>query len=159
MNARLIGRFCVAEVMKFAAAQPASNDWRLRCNAAEDGRTFMKTTLQKRRMDRAMVKAALTALLLAVSAVPALAQITTLESVNSDGVKGDRGSWYPSISADGRYVAFVSDASNLVPGSAAPCLYFPNPVSCRHVYVRDRLLGITTMISTNDAGEPGNGSS
>lgn len=119
----------------------------------------MKITLQKRRMDRAMVKAALTALLLAVSAVPALAQITTLESVNSDGVKGDRGSWHPSISADGRYVAFVSEASNLVPGSAAPCLYLPNPVSCRHVYVRDRLLGITTMISTNDAGEPGNGNS
>jgi hypothetical protein len=37
-------------------------------------------------------------------------------SVASDGTQGNGGSWAPSISADGRYVAFHPDASNLVPG-------------------------------------------
>ena len=34
----------------------------------------------------------------------------------SDGTQGNGYSWFPSISADGRYVAFESYASNLVPG-------------------------------------------
>ena len=34
----------------------------------------------------------------------------------SDGTQGNDDSWFPSISADGRYVAFASWASNLVPG-------------------------------------------
>jgi hypothetical protein len=37
-------------------------------------------------------------------------------SVASDGTQGNSGSGDPSISADGRYVAFYSYASNLVPG-------------------------------------------
>jgi Ca2+-binding RTX toxin-like protein len=37
-------------------------------------------------------------------------------SVASDGTQGNDGSYYPSISADGRYVAFESWASNLVSG-------------------------------------------
>ncbi len=36
-------------------------------------------------------------------------------SVASDGTQGNSGSWFPAISADGRYVAFNSDASNLIP--------------------------------------------
>ena len=43
---------------------------------------------------------------------------TTLRvSLNSNGEQGNssRGSYYPAISADGRYVAFESSASNLVP--------------------------------------------
>lgn len=48
------------------------------------------------------------AVLLAISAVPAFAQIITLETVNSDGAKGDQGSWYPSISADGSTMAYIS---------------------------------------------------
>jgi len=35
-------------------------------------------------------------------------------SVASDGTEGNKGSWYPYISADGRYVTFSSGASNLV---------------------------------------------
>ena len=38
---------------------------------------------------------------------------TTRVSVASDGTQGDYASYYPSISADGRYVAFESYASNL----------------------------------------------
>ncbi len=41
---------------------------------------------------------------------------TTIErvSVASDGTEGNDASWYPYISADGRYVTFSSGASNLV---------------------------------------------
>jgi len=41
---------------------------------------------------------------------------TTRVSVASDGTQGNWGFWLPAISADGRYVAFHSAASNLVPG-------------------------------------------
>jgi Tol biopolymer transport system component len=41
---------------------------------------------------------------------------TQLVSVPADGTSANRDSYNPTISADGRYVAFVSDASNLVPG-------------------------------------------
>ena len=37
-------------------------------------------------------------------------------SVDSAGNQANRGSYNPSISADGRFVAFNSDASNIVPG-------------------------------------------
>jgi Tol biopolymer transport system component len=37
-------------------------------------------------------------------------------SVNSAGIQGDQFSAGPSISADGRFIAFNSFASNLVPG-------------------------------------------
>src|SRR3989338_11158597 len=40
---------------------------------------------------------------------------TTRVSVASGGTEGDGGSFQPSISADGRFVAFTSSASNLVP--------------------------------------------
>jgi len=36
-------------------------------------------------------------------------------SVSSAGIQGSADSWAASISADGRYVAFMSDANNLVP--------------------------------------------
>src|SRR3954451_15076300 len=36
-------------------------------------------------------------------------------SVGSSGVQGNNDSWWPSLSADGRFVAFTSKASNLVP--------------------------------------------
>ena len=37
-------------------------------------------------------------------------------SVSSGGVQGNGDSFDPAISADGRFVAFESDATNLVPG-------------------------------------------
>ena len=40
---------------------------------------------------------------------------TTLVSVSSSGVQGNSDSYRPSISANGRYVGFDSDATNLVP--------------------------------------------
>src|SRR5437763_507431 len=41
---------------------------------------------------------------------------TTRVSVDSSGAQANEGSFTPSISADGRFVAFASDATALVPG-------------------------------------------
>ena len=58
------------------------------------------------------------ALLVAALAGPASGQVQVTErvSVDSLGAQGNRASFEPSISADGRYVAFSSLASNLVSG-------------------------------------------
>jgi Tol biopolymer transport system component len=76
---------------------------------------------------------------------------TSRVSIASDGTQADTsstGSEDPAISADGRHVAFTSDARNLVPGVDN---------SNVQVYVRDRVGGITTVASLNDAGEEGFG--
>jgi len=57
---------------------------------------------------------------------------TSLETVGTDGHSGDGDSVSPSISADGRYVAFVSSATNLVDGDT-------NGVS--DAFVRDTCAG------------------
>jgi Tol biopolymer transport system component len=76
---------------------------------------------------------------------PAAAQVTQRVSVGSDGQQAlDASSGPPSISADGRYVAFASLASNLAAGD----------VSWRDVFVRDRLLGLTECMSVDPAGGP-----
>ena len=46
---------------------------------------------------------------------------TTLVSVATAGAQGNQGSWEPSISADGRYVAFESYATNLASGGQRRC--------------------------------------
>jgi Tol biopolymer transport system component len=74
---------------------------------------------------------------------------TRRASVGTAGAQGDSDSFGPSISRTGRYVAFTSGASNLVPGGG-------NPFG--DVYVRDRDLGTTTLISLGSAGQRGDGS-
>lgn len=56
----------------------------------------------------------------------------------------------PSLSADGRFVAFVSSASNLVVGDTN---------LADDVFVRDRLLGVTERASVSTSGEQANGPS
>jgi Tol biopolymer transport system component len=75
---------------------------------------------------------------------------TTRVSVASDGTQGNGESRYPSISADGRYVAFMSYASNLVPGDTNGVM---------DVFVHDRLTGQTTRVSVASDGTQGNGDS
>lgn len=74
---------------------------------------------------------------------------TTLVSVNSAGNQGNDTSSVPSISSDGRYVAFRSSATNLVPGGA----------NGWQIYVRDLATGETTLVSMDSAGNQGNGDS
>jgi len=69
-------------------------------------------------------------------------------SVADDGTEGDNHSSGASISADGRYVAFESDASNLVPGDAN---------SRQDIFVYDRGLEIGTISGTKYEDMDGNG--
>jgi Tol biopolymer transport system component len=75
---------------------------------------------------------------------------TSRVSRDSAGVEGNGGSYFPSFSADGRYVVFYSDATNLVAGDT-------NSIS--DVFVRDRNTGTTSLVSRNSAGVVGNGAS
>jgi hypothetical protein len=74
--------------------------------------------------------------------------ITELVSVDSNGVQGNGMSLLPSVSFDGRFVAFASDADNLVSGDKN---------KSRDVFLRDRQLGKTICYSVNSNGVPGNG--
>jgi len=93
----------------------------------------------------------LAALALLAIAAPAPAAVTERVSVSTSGEPGtDDYAMYsrPSISADGRFVAFASDAGNLVPGDGP---------GSRDVFVRDRLLGTTERVNVSSSGEPANG--
>lgn len=86
------------------------------------------------------------------STTPVLATPPTPQriSVNSAGVQGNGDSSDGSFSADGRYAAFVSKASNLVAGDS-------NEAS--DIFVHDRQAGTTTVVSINSSGTLGNGAS
>ena len=71
-------------------------------------------------------------------------------SVATDGTEGNGRSFVPAISADGRFAAFYSDASNLVAGDTN---------SARDVFVNDRQTGETTRMSVDSSGAEGNGDS
>ena len=83
---------------------------------------------------------------------------TELISTGLGGLPSNGPSWGPSISADGRHVAFSSAASNLVRGDVWPCVQVPNG-NCADVFVRDRLREATTMASVSSDGRPGNADS
>jgi len=76
--------------------------------------------------------------------------VTELVSVVWDNTEGNDGSYRPSVSGDGRYVAFRSNASNLVQNDN-------NGVT--DIFVRDRLLGTTEIVSVSTSGEIGDGGS
>jgi Tol biopolymer transport system component len=76
--------------------------------------------------------------------------LTTRVSVASDGAQANGSSGSSSISADGRWVAFASGASNLVPDDT-------NGVG--DVFVHDRQTGTTTRVSLGAGGLEGNRSS
>jgi Tol biopolymer transport system component len=73
---------------------------------------------------------------------------TTLVSVASDGTPADSGAFYPSISPDGRYVAFRSNASNLVSGDTN---------GTWDVFVHDRQTRQTIRVSVASDGTQANG--
>ena len=95
---------------------------------------------------------------LALLAVPASAAAGTTERVSVDSA-GNQENGYPrpwtthldlALSADGRFVAFTSRSTNLVPGDTN---------SVDDVFVRDRQTGTTERVSVDSAGNQGNAGS
>lgn len=75
---------------------------------------------------------------------------TELISVAWDGSASDHGAGVPSTSADGRFVAFSSDSTNIVSDDTN---------NVEDVFVRDRQAGQTVRISMGIGGAQANGPS
>ncbi len=71
---------------------------------------------------------------------------STLEraSRSRTGAQGSAPSWYPAVSGDGRYVAFDSDAENLIANDTNGLL---------DVFFFDRMTGLTTRIATTGTAD------
>ncbi len=92
----------------------------------------------------------LAGLVTAPAAAAAPSTVRVSESSASVEANAGSGQGGVAVSADGRYVAFLSDASNLVPGDA-------NGVA--DVFVRDLRLHTTERVSVSTAGVEGDDSS
>lgn len=75
---------------------------------------------------------------------------TEIISVAGNGSPGDGDCWHVSLSTDGRFVAFSSEADNLTSG---------DPDSGTDIYLRDRQTGQLELISITKNGDKGNNSS
>jgi Tol biopolymer transport system component len=88
------------------------------------------------------------ALVMAIGAAErACGQALARISVDSAGVAGNRDSGRPALSADGRLVAFESDASNLVVGDTN---------GATDVFVHDLVTGVTERVSVDSSGGEAN---
>lgn len=88
--------------------------------------------------------------LVALLALRAPAQTTTLASLSTGGTAADGENLYPEITPDGRWLVFQSSASTLVPGDTN---------GAKDIFVRDLLLGTTVCVSPSAAGGFANGDS
>ena len=79
-----------------------------------------------------------------------LTKKTTRISINSAGIQGNDVSDHPAISANGRFIAFSSNANNLVSGDGD---------FNEDIFVRDRLTGKITRESVSFANKPADGPS
>ena len=75
---------------------------------------------------------------------------TSRVSIDSSGQEGNDGSFAPVLSVDARYIAFYSQATNLVVGDTN---------SQSDVFVHDRVTGVTTRASIDSEGNEANNSS
>lgn len=87
---------------------------------------------------------------LTFSGVVSAVETTEKVSIGSGGTQSNGNSSVPSISGDGRYVAFYSEASNLVSGDNN---------GDRDVFVYDRDKDTTELVSVGLGGTPSNGGS
>jgi Tol biopolymer transport system component len=74
--------------------------------------------------------------------------LTTIASRSSGGVQSNGGSSFPSLSADGRFVVFTSQAVNLVAGDTN---------GADDVFLRDRVTGQTERVSVASGGAQASG--
>jgi Tol biopolymer transport system component len=74
--------------------------------------------------------------------------VTERVSVATDGGEANSGALDPSVSSDGRFVAFHSSASNLVPSDRNG--------SVTDIFVHDRSTGVTELVSVASDGGEGN---
>ena len=93
--------------------------------------------------------------LVLAAAVPGLATAqaiwqTSIASTDASGAPSNNWSESPTVSADGRFVAFSSSATNLVPNDTN------NKEDC---FVKDMSLGTTVRVSVSSAGSEANGHS
>ncbi|MFN0008728.1 MAG: TolB family protein [Planctomycetota bacterium] len=102
--------------------------------------------MKSRAVFETTVRAVTGALLPLALVVPAAGQATSRVSVDSAGAQGDGDCSEPAVSADGRYVAFKSYATNLVPGDTN---------ATEDVFVHDRQSGTTERVSVDSAGAEG----
>jgi len=87
---------------------------------------------------------------------------TTRESVASSGAQAEgrrgyfpRGASFAALSADGRYLAFSSDAPNLAPDAADDCVAIDaKHLECLRVFLRDRVAQTTTLVSRDFHPQP-----
>lgn len=84
--------------------------------------------------------------------------VTTIDSTNRLPVGANGDSFLPIMSPNGRYVLFASTANNLVStngdGPVPSLIYRP-----LNVFLRDRVNGVTSLVSVNLNGTGGNGDS
>lgn len=102
-------------------------------------------------MKTPLIRSILSALTFTALSLPAaFAQTTERVSVDSAGLEGNHISDKPSISADGRFVAFESFATNLVPSDTNITW---------DVFVHDHQTGQTRRVSVDSVGLQGNAQS
>jgi Tol biopolymer transport system component len=86
---------------------------------------------------------------LSVPCAIASAQVTQRVSVSTNSTQANFSSYYTRVSNDGRFVAFESMASNLVPNDTN---------NANDVFVRDRVLGTTERVTVSSTGAQANAS-
>lgn len=100
-----------------------------------------------KRKPTSLIFTAIILLIFLVTPVLAAVGDTTLISVSFDGTQTNGQSYNPSISADGRYVTFISNATNLVAGDIN---------GYEDVFQRDRLTGVVTLVTVASDGTQAN---
>ncbi|HVN53826.1 MAG TPA: hypothetical protein VMT46_05800 [Anaerolineaceae bacterium] len=84
------------------------------------------------------------------ASLPLLPPVVQSISYTTPGQNPIGWSFRPAISADGRFIAFASNAPDLVPGDTN---------TLWDVFVRDRLTGLVERVSLSSRGEQGDGNS
>jgi len=115
----------------------------MKCTHRQGGWIALVAAVRRSRLGAMLAGAAVVTVALPLASQPALAHppgVTERVSVSTAGVAGDDDSIHAAVSGNGRYVAFVSRASTLVPGDT-------NGAS--DVFVRDRVAGTTERVSVD----------